>query len=462
MGGRGRGRAVVAVLGCGRHAAQPHRTSSMGLGWPCHTTVLVVAVLHLLLSHPALPHPFPRPSLACPATAPAGVLIDDLTTLGAKEPYRMFTSRAEYRLSLRAENADARLTRRGFTSGFVSQARMDHFAGRERERAGALAALSAFALLPSRWEEIMRPIVERDARKSAPKKELNADADSAGGGASTGAGGAAAAAPPPPPPPGFSLAADGRLRSAADILAMPGMTSSQVIAGVAAAGGPAIALPPRVTDAVETAVKYAGYLERQAREIEAFRRGDALPLPPDITYEGMPALSKEEQELLAAARPATVHAAGRIAGVRPSTLMLLFQAAKRYAAAREAEAKTAATAAAAGMGTGMGSRKAGAAAASGAGAVATAAEVGDAVGTVGIDAVVAAAAARPRTGAAGGSDSGLPLPADSFADGVLPADVALGAGHPALARSQAAKQEDADRMFNLAMTQADLLRRSSK
>jgi tRNA uridine 5-carboxymethylaminomethyl modification enzyme len=257
-------------------------------------------------------------------------MIDDLTTLGTKEPYRMFTSRAEYRLSLRAENADLRLTRRGHEAGFVSEERFRNFSERERMVQHALERLYTFVLPSARWTEM-----------------------------------------------GFALAPDGRQRSAADILSSPGVAAGRVVEAMHAAGDD-LQLAPRVVDNVETAVKYRGYLERQQREIDDFKRGDALPLPPHLDYTGMPALSKEEQELLNTSKPATVHAAGRIPGVRPSTQMLLFQLAKRYARDR----------------------------------LGNAAEAGDAVGALG------------RSMPAGAPE--LPLPSQSFGDGILPAEVALG------------------------------------
>ena len=96
---------------------------------------------------------------------------------------------------------------------------------------------------------------------------------------------------------------------------------------------PDATVPPRVAEAVEVLIKYAGYLQRQEREMAAFRSGgDALPLPDDMCYSKLQGLSREEAELLEAARPTTVHAASRVPGVRPSTHMLLFQVAKRVAA----------------------------------------------------------------------------------------------------------------------------------
>jgi tRNA U34 5-carboxymethylaminomethyl modifying enzyme MnmG/GidA len=156
----------------------------------------------------------------------------------------------------------------------------------------------------------------------------------------------------------FKLSEDGKTRSAADILAVPGVTVPLVLDAMQALGT-SLTIEPRVIDNIEITIKYKGYLERQvrvtnrcalhqlkhsqyilawmqAREIEEFRQGDALPIPKDLNYVDMPALSKEEQELLARHRPVNVHAASRIAGVRPSTLMLLFQIAKKASQNRPA------------------------------------------------------------------------------------------------------------------------------
>lgn len=275
----------------------------------------------------------------------AGVMIDDLTTLGIREPYRMFTSRAEFRLSVRAENADVRLTRRGFELGLVSRARYENAQERERLIASGLSVLSSFTLPCAKWVEL-----------------------------------------------GYKVAEDGRPRSGSEILAMPHVTLAQVAGTlreqqqlqwekrreerevlqgemgtlqerqdvfqerlpqddkdflqalteitstpIAPAPGSEPPVHPRVAEHVEVAVKYAGYLERQAREVAEFKAGAGTPIPPDIEYADLPGLSREEQEILTVHRPPTVHAASRIPGVRPSTQLMLFQVAKRAAdAARRA------------------------------------------------------------------------------------------------------------------------------
>lgn len=245
---------------------------------------------------------------------------DDLITLGAREPYRMFTSRSEFRLSVRSENADFRLTRRGYEAGVVSRERYEYFAERERLVRAGLSALAGFVLPSSRWAAL-----------------------------------------------GYKVAGDGRPRSADDILSMPHVTLDEVTAllmrrqaapdagdglppqqhqdvaraatGAAAAPPPPPIVHPRVAEHVEVAVKYRGYLQRQAREVEEYKSGAAgVALPPDMAYATLPGLSREEQEILEAHRPATVYAASRIPGIRPSTTLLLYQSVKRLAAAAAAAA----------------------------------------------------------------------------------------------------------------------------
>jgi tRNA uridine 5-carboxymethylaminomethyl modification enzyme len=193
---------------------------------------------------------------------------------------------------MRAENADLRLTARASAAapGLISPARAAAAAARADAIAGGLRALHAVAMPSQHWRAH-----------------------------------------------GFEVAPEGRQRTAADVLAMPGVCLADVSRAIGRVAGeaalpPALAAPSRaVAASVEVELKYAGYLARQMKDIAAFRSGDALPLPPDVQYRGMPQLSGEEQELLAAARPATVHAASRLQGVRPATLMVLFKLAQRHA-----------------------------------------------------------------------------------------------------------------------------------
>jgi tRNA uridine 5-carboxymethylaminomethyl modification enzyme len=212
------------------------------------------------------------------ADAYIGVLIDDLVTRGTSEPYRMFTSRAEYRLILRADNADQRLTPIGERVGAVSVARAASF-GRKR------AAL-------------------RDARDLA--RDLRAS-------------------PSALARQGLTVNADGVSRSAAELLAHPDIDVSRL-----AAIWPQLAtISTDIAEQLEIDARYAGYLERQERDIAAFRRDEALALPDTLDYAQIGGLSAEVRGKLSAARPATLGAAVRISGVTPAALVALLQYVKR-------------------------------------------------------------------------------------------------------------------------------------
>ena len=208
-----------------------------------------------------------------------GVLIDDLVTRGVTEPYRMFTSRAEFRLSLRADNADQRLTARGRELGLVGTARWDAYSA----KASALAQARAFA---------------RDSRLT-PAEATRA---------------------------GFTVNQDGQRRSLLQLLAYPGVTLDRL-----AEVWPQIRdWPPAVAEQVEIDAAYAGYLDRQAADVEAFRKEENLGLPADLDYAAVGGLSNECREKLAAARPRTLGQAGRIEGVTPGALTALLAHVRRH------------------------------------------------------------------------------------------------------------------------------------
>jgi tRNA uridine 5-carboxymethylaminomethyl modification enzyme len=200
-----------------------------------------------------------------------GVMIDDLVTRGITEPYRMFTSRAEYRLTLRADNADQRLTDKGIALGCVGEAR------RQRHQA-KMAALEAAKRLSKSLA-----ITPNEAARH-----------------------------------GLALNKDGQRRSAFELLAYPevGWTEVRAIWQELSAIDPAIAVH------LEIDAKYDVYLKRQTADVDAFRRDEGLVLG-DVDYGLVPGLSNEVRAKLAAKRPWTVGQAGRIDGMTPAALGIL-------------------------------------------------------------------------------------------------------------------------------------------
>ncbi|HHI88441.1 MAG TPA: tRNA uridine-5-carboxymethylaminomethyl(34) synthesis enzyme MnmG [Hellea balneolensis] len=209
-----------------------------------------------------------------------GVMIDDLITKGVSEPYRMFTSRAEYRLSLRADNADQRLTPTAQTLGIIDRQRYTRFASKMQALDTARTLAAGLAHTPSR---------------------LNAC--------------------------GIKVNEDGRRRSAMDLLAYPNVDMAKL-----AQIWPELAnLPPDICEALEADALYAGYVQRQARDIAAFKRDEGLRLPDNIDYARIGGLSNEVREKLSATRPATLGQAARIEGVTPGALTSLLAWLKRSA-----------------------------------------------------------------------------------------------------------------------------------
>jgi len=207
-----------------------------------------------------------------------GVMIDDLVTRGVTEPYRMFTSRAEYRLSLRADNADQRLTPKGTELGCVGSERAHVFTEKMREIEAARTLARALQLTPAQAE----------AR-------------------------------------GFKVNQDGQRRDALQLLAYPSIDFAQLAAIWPELG----ALSRQVREQLEIDAMYSGYLERQALDVEAFKRDEDLRLDPALDYAGVGGLSNEVREKLAAARPVTLGQASRIEGVTPGALTALLAYVKR-------------------------------------------------------------------------------------------------------------------------------------
>ncbi|HEY7902962.1 MAG TPA: tRNA uridine-5-carboxymethylaminomethyl(34) synthesis enzyme MnmG [Casimicrobiaceae bacterium] len=215
-----------------------------------------------------------------------GVLVDDLVTRGVSEPYRMFTSRAEYRLQLREDNADLRLTESGRRLGVVDDARWEAFARKRDAVSAERARLDATALRP------------RDVPKEDCQRVL-----------------------------GQALEKEYVLT---DLLRRPGVDYAALMT-LPGAGAPVD--DPAVAAQVEVQVKYQGYIDRQRDEIERVGEQADTALPPDLDYRRLRGLSTEVQQRLNQHRPQTIGHAARVQGVTPAAVALLLVYAKRGFAA---------------------------------------------------------------------------------------------------------------------------------
>ncbi|MBI1385976.1 MAG: tRNA uridine-5-carboxymethylaminomethyl(34) synthesis enzyme MnmG [Rhizobiales bacterium] len=215
------------------------------------------------------------------ADAYIGVLVDDLVGRGVTEPYRMFTSRAEYRLHLRADNADSRLTPLGIELGLVQEDRAVRFRERQMRREELTRDLQGLSLTPN---------------EAAYH--------------------------------GLHLNHDGRRRGALDLLAMPGIGWRDLVR----LWPHLAAYPDTVGERVANDARYAVYLDRQSADVAAYRRDAAVVIPEDFDYASVPGLSNEVREKLARWRPATIAQAIAIDGMTPAAILLVLARLRRSSA----------------------------------------------------------------------------------------------------------------------------------
>lgn len=201
-----------------------------------------------------------------------GVMIDDLVTRGISEPYRMFTSRAEYRLFLRADNADQRLTPKGIALGCVSPVRAAAFGSKIAALEKARSLARSLSITPTRAAEF-----------------------------------------------GLALNRDGQRRSAFELLSYPGITLGEVVS----IWPELSALDGEIARQLETDAKYHVYLDRQEADVAAFRRDERMLLGEEIDYAAVPGLSNEVRYRLDKTRPATIGQAARMDGITPAALSVL-------------------------------------------------------------------------------------------------------------------------------------------
>ena len=214
-----------------------------------------------------------------------GVMIDDLVTRGVTEPYRMFTSRAEYRLMLRADNADQRLTRLGLAIGCVGDARRVAFEAKTAKLEHGAALLGTLTLTPDQAAKV-----------------------------------------------GLTINRDGRRRSAFDLLSYPEIDLARL-----AEIWPEIGeLDSGVASQLAVDARYAVYVARQQMDVAAFRKEEAIAIPESFSFDGLPGLSNEIRQKLEGHRPASLGQAVRLDGMTPAALMILLAHLKKGATAKSA------------------------------------------------------------------------------------------------------------------------------
>ena len=201
-----------------------------------------------------------------------GVMVDDLITRGVSEPYRMFTSRAEFRLKLRADNADQRLTPEGIALGCVGPERRRKFEAKAKALTEGMDLLNQLSLTPT------------EAARH-----------------------------------GITVNRDGRRRSAFDLLAFPEISLDRLKSVWPEIGN----IEPRIASQLEVDARYTAYLRRQDEDVAQLKRDEAVSIPADFDYATVPSLSAEIRQKLARHRPATIAQAGRIEGMTPAALLTL-------------------------------------------------------------------------------------------------------------------------------------------
>jgi len=216
--------------------------------------------------------------VASRADAYLGVMIDDLTARGVSEPYRMFTSRAEFRLALRADNADQRLTPLGIALGCVGARRQAAFEAKSSALESAQRMLAAKSLTPN------------EAKHA-----------------------------------GLTINQDGRRRSGLDLLSLPDVSMKRL----AKIWPEVSAIPDKLAAQIEVDAHYAAYVMRQREDVAALKRDEALAIPADFNYAHIPGLSNEARQKLEQHRPVTLAHAGRIDGMTPAALLLLLARLKK-------------------------------------------------------------------------------------------------------------------------------------
>ncbi len=207
-----------------------------------------------------------------------GVMIDDLTTRGVAEPYRMFTSRAEFRLSLRADNADQRLTPIGMELGCVGEARIKSFSEKIEKLTEAKSRLSERTYTPKEMRTV-----------------------------------------------GINVNQDGNRRDGMAILAFPDVSFSDLLPLIPELGN----VDPEIRQQVERDALYANYIARQKRDVEAMKRDESYEIPLDFDYFALDGLSSEMKQKLSNARPENVAQASRVEGVTPAALTLVLAKLRR-------------------------------------------------------------------------------------------------------------------------------------